>query len=398
MFGFSDRGSTGTRISRRGVLLGAGATTAVAIGATTTLSAQETTRIKIGQIQALTGPSAAYGVRARDGAAMAAEAVNVAGGITVAGKKYQLEVLDGDIVNDPKQAITLFRQYALDNQVVAALGSTTSVGYVPLVPVSAQLGLPIISNGAGAPIKRWSPWAYRVNPVGKIAVPATLAVAAKVEKIKRLAVIYDQANDAQKHDAEICQQEASTIGYEVVAFEACRSGDQDFSPQIATIKKAAPDAVFVAAATGDGIKIVLQLRSSGVDKPLITGNGSFDDTVYWDGTRGGIKGGYTYVSRDLNSATDKLAEWLAQYKSKFSLPPNAFSLYGATSLWTVVEAIKQANSIDRKAVQAALSKLDFTDPLGSRVQFNNPPDGENLQPSLTVVRILGRGLYESVTA
>ena len=140
MVSFAGCRPIGTRISRRGVLLGVGATAAGAIGAPRTLSAQEINRIKIGHVQALTGPSAAYGVRARDGAAMAAEAINLAGGITVAGKKYQLEVLDGDIVNDPKQAITLFRQYALDNQVVAALGSTTSVGYVPLVPVAAQLG------------------------------------------------------------------------------------------------------------------------------------------------------------------------------------------------------------------------------------------------------------------
>lgn len=397
MGSFSGSRRAAARISRRHLLVGAGAATAAVIGGITPLRAQDST-IRIGNIQALTGPSAAYGVRARDGAAMAADAVNSAGGITVAGKKYQLELLDGDIVNDPKQAITLFRQYALDSQVVAALGSTTSVGFVPLVPVAAQLGLPLINNGAGAPIKRWTPWAYRVNPVGQNAVPVTLKAAANAEKIKRLAVIYDQSNDAQKHDAEICRQEASAIGYEVVAFEACRSGDQDFSPQIATIKRAAPDAVFVATATGDGIKIVLQLRSSGVDKPLITGNGSFDDTVYWDGTRGGIKGGYTYVSRDLNSATDKLADWLTQYKSKFSLTPNAFSLYGATSVWTVVEALKKANSIDRKAVQTALSKLDFVDPLGSRVHFNNPPDGENLQPLVSVIRIRDRGLYEQVPA
>ena len=94
---------------------------------------------KFGHIQPLTGPSAAYGIRARDGALIAVEEINAAGGWTDAkGQKRQLEMLVGDMANDPKQAITLFRQYATDSQVVALLGPTNSVGYIPLVPVAAR--------------------------------------------------------------------------------------------------------------------------------------------------------------------------------------------------------------------------------------------------------------------
>ena len=72
--------------------------------------------IKFGHIQPLTGPSAAYGIRARDGAMIAVEEINAAGGWTDAkGQKHQLEMLVGDMANDPKQAITLFRQYATDS-------------------------------------------------------------------------------------------------------------------------------------------------------------------------------------------------------------------------------------------------------------------------------------------
>ena len=47
-----------------------------------------------------------------------------------------------------------------------------------------------------------------------------------------------------------------------------------------------PDAIYVAATTGDGIKVVSQIREAGIDKRLITGYGSFQDPVYWDGTSG----------------------------------------------------------------------------------------------------------------
>ena len=93
------------------------------------------------------------------------------------------------------------------------------------------------------------------------------------------------------------------IGYEIVAFEAFRAGDQDFSPQITKIRSLKPDAIYVAAATGDGIKVVSQIREAGIDKRLITGYGSFQDPVYWDGTRGVVKGDYTWLAQDLTSPT-----------------------------------------------------------------------------------------------
>src|SRR5262245_18214859 len=87
--------------------------------------AQGAAVLRIGHIQPITGPSAAYGIRARDGAIMAVDEINAAGGWTDAkGKKYQFEMPLGDMVNDPKQAITLFRQYATDPPVIVALGPT----------------------------------------------------------------------------------------------------------------------------------------------------------------------------------------------------------------------------------------------------------------------------------
>src|ERR1051325_9047830 len=209
---------------RRFVTLAAG-TASLALSPTSPARAHAAGVVKIGHIQPLTGPSAAYGIRARDGAIMAVDEINAAGGWTDAkGKKDQVEKPLGDMVNEPKQAITLCRQYATDAQVIAALGPTNSVGYVPLVPVAGQIKLPIIGNGSGAPIKEWNPYVYRVNPVASVALPLMLQKIIAKEKVKKLAVIYDQTQDAQAGDAEVCKQQAGKLGYELVAFEAFRAG------------------------------------------------------------------------------------------------------------------------------------------------------------------------------
>jgi branched-chain amino acid transport system substrate-binding protein len=385
----------GAMTRRRFAALAAG-TAAFALAPRRFARAQSGGVLKIGHIQPLTGPSAAYGIRARDGALMAVDEINAAGGWTDAkGKKYQLEMPLGDMVNDPKQAITLFRQYANDPQVIVALGPTNSVGYVPLVPVAGQIKLPIIGNGSGAPIKdkEWSPYAYRVNAVGAVAVPLMLQKVIAKEKIKKLAVIYDQTQDAQAGDAEVCKQQAGKLGYELAAYEAFRAGDQDFSPQITKIRSVKPDAIYVAGATGDGIKVTSQIREAGLEQRLITGYGSFHDPVYWDGTKGTVKGDYTWLGQDLNGPT-AIRGFVDKYNARFpQQEATAFSTFGYDSVMALIAALKKAGEPDRDKLAAALADLDFTTPLGTRVTFKNPPDGNNINPSVIVIQVTGRGTY-----
>ena len=196
--------------------------------------------------------------------------------------------------------------------------------------------------------------------------------------------------------ARICQT-AAELGYTVSAYEAFRSGDQDFSPQISKIRSLRPDAIYVAAATGDGIKVASQVREAGIDKPMMTGFGSFHDPVYWDGTKGQIKSGYTWLAQDLSSPTGQLKGFLEKYKTKFpQQEATSFSTFGYDSIYTLAEALKKAGEADRGKVSAALASLDFTSPLGSRVTFKNPPDGNNINPSVVVVKINGRGTYSAV--
>ncbi|HEX2151432.1 MAG TPA: ABC transporter substrate-binding protein [Stellaceae bacterium] len=359
--------------------------------------ARADTVVKIRQIEPLTGPSAAYGIRARDGAAMAVEEINAAGGVADGkGSKFKLEMAAEDMVNDPKQAVTIFRQYATDSSIVASIGPTNSVGFVPIVPIAGQLKLLLLGDGSGAPIKEWNPWAFRVNPIAATAVPVVLKKIVSKEKIKRLAVIYDQTQDGQVGDSQVCKNMAGELGYEIVAFEAFRAGDQDFSPQLATIRAARPDAIYVAAATGDGVRAVSQIREMGLKQPLLTGYGSFQDPVYWDGTKGQVKDGYTWLGQDLSSPAAQLKEFLERYNKRFPQEATSFSTYGYDAVHTVAEAVKRAGSIDREKVQQTLSSIDFTTPLGTKVTFKNPPAGDNLTPSVVVIQVTDRGTYAAV--
>jgi branched-chain amino acid transport system substrate-binding protein len=254
----------------------------------------------------------------------------------------------------------------------------------------------MILGHAAAPIKSWNPWGYRVNPIADTTTPLFLKKVSSLISPKRLALLFDQTQEGQLADADVVRRLPGEIGYEIVSADAFRGGDQDFSPQIANLKNANPDAIYIAASVADGIKIVNQLRGVGVELPIITGYGSFLDPLYWEGTNGSIKGGYTWIAQDIQGAKGKLKDFLDKYNAKNKLQATSYSSYGYDSVYSVVECIKRSGSIDREAMRQAMSSLEFDTPIGTRITFKNPPTGENLTPKANTIRVTGLGTYEVV--
>jgi branched-chain amino acid transport system substrate-binding protein len=383
-----------SRVSRRDLgRLAAG--TVLGLAMPPTIGRAEPATLRVMSIQAITGPSSPYGWRVRDGGQLVADDINAAG-LSVGGTSYRIEVRTEDMANDPQQAITLLRQAASNPDILAVIGPSNSVGYVPSVPAAGQLQMPLVGAGSGAPVKQWNTWSYRVNPVSETAIPVLLRKVHAQLVFKRLGVIYDQTQDGQAGDAQACKSLAQELGYDVVAFEAFRAGDQDFSAQLATIRSRKPDAIFVAAATGDGVKVASQVREAGFTVPMITGYGSFQDPVYWDGTHGEIKGCYTWLAQDLASPTPSVKNFIDRYKAKFSQEATSFSTYGADALFTIAEAVKKAGAPTRAKMQEALAELDLMSPLGTHITFHNPPNGNNNTPNVVAIQITGRGTYVAI--
>jgi ABC-type branched-subunit amino acid transport system substrate-binding protein len=129
----------------------------------------------------------------------------------------------------------------------------------------------------------------------------------------------------------------------------------------------------------------------------LTGYGAFFDPVYRNATNGKIKDCYTWLAHDPNNATGILGKWLEEYNKLFKLEPTSFSMYGYDTVYTVIECIRQANGTDRGAIQKTLSSLQFTSPIGTRISFKNPPHGNNLDPSITILKVNGRASGESIS-
>src|ERR1700674_3461408 len=78
--------------------------TAAMLGVVWAAAGQAQDVIKLGQIEAQTGPNAIYGWMGSQGVPMAVDEINKAGGFKVADKTYKLELVSLDTRGDPKEA------------------------------------------------------------------------------------------------------------------------------------------------------------------------------------------------------------------------------------------------------------------------------------------------------
>jgi branched-chain amino acid transport system substrate-binding protein len=300
------------------------------------------------------------------------------------------------MANDRTEAIALLRKAAGDAQILAVVGPSSSVGFVPMVPVAGQLEMPVISVGAGAPLTEWNIFAYRTNPSGIEPVRATLKAVVPLVKAKRVAVIYESTQDAMVSDFNGVKTVAAELGYEVVANQSFKVGDQDFSAQITAVAAATPDLIYVAGST-EAAKVVQQIRAKGVTTAVAGGYGTLADTLIWDNSGGATKGAYTWLAQDFSKPSAPVGKLFTAYKQAYNDEGNANTMYGYDAVYAVAEAVKKSGSAtDRKKLATALSSVDFTTPLGTRISWKNPPNGDLTNPSIGIYRVVERGVLERV--
>ena len=79
-------------------------------------------------------------------------------------------------------------------------------------------------------------------------------------------------------------------------------------------------------------------------------------------------------------------KFLDDYKTRYDQQATAYCAYGADAVFTLAAALQKAGKVDRKALRDVLATFDYTTPLGTHVKFNNPPNGENLDPTIVSVQ------------
>ena len=317
---------------------------------------------KIGGIGPLTGGAASYGISVKQGAQIAIDEINAAGGVN----GYTLELLFEDDECDEEKAISAYNKL-MDQDITALMGAVTSGCSIAVSGESIGDGiLQITPSGSAQDCTKYDN-AFRIcftDPLqGK-----TMADYIADQGFKSVAVIYDVADEYSKGITEAFVAAAGERGLNIATQESFTSGDVDFKTQLTKIKGTDADCIFLPIYYTEVAYISEQAPTVGVNLPYFGCDG-------WDGVIAQLEGDTTNIEGAIfltpfvaNSEQANVQSFVAAYKAAFgdASAPDQFAADGYDAIYVIKAAIEACDGdVTNENLIAAMTKVSVDGLTGS---------------------------------
>ncbi len=326
--------------------------------------------IKVGLAISLTGAANIYGPSQQNGAKLAMEQINAAGGI--GGAKIALVVEDDASARD--QGITVFRKLINEDKVVAILGPTLSGVAAGAHPVAQQAGLAVGKCDYGA-----CDWIFRASLGEETALPAALKAAKDKLNLKKVVLMFESDQKFAADGAEIFKKAAADNGITIARTIPYKTADVDFSAFVTQAKGEGPDAILASGLAGTASKVLIEVGKQFPQGLRVVGSNGFNSPAVI--AAAGAAAPNMIVGTAWNKAsTDKTnADFVRAFKDKYGSDPDQFATQAYTAMIVLADAMKRsANATDKAALKKALEGTkDLATPLGA---FSFTADHDVKQP------------------
>jgi branched-chain amino acid transport system substrate-binding protein len=321
--------------------------------------------LRIGLITTLSGPGAVIGADIRDGFALAVEqAGGKLGGLDT-------QVIEADDQQKPDVAVSLAARMTEKERVPFVTGIIWSNLALAMMPTLAGGNVFLISPNAGTSAlagAQCSPYFFNVSwPVDSIGEAAGAAAQAQgVKRVYALAPNYPSGKDVVTGFKRAFKGEMAGEVYTPF-------GQLDYAAEIAQVKAAKPDGVFIFYPGGMGINFLKQYDQAGLLGQIpLTGPGfSFDQDILpaiGDAALG-IKAPLQW-SPDLDNAANRA--FVASFRAKFGRIPSYYAAQSYDSARLIGGAVAAVGGdlADKDKLRTALRAAPFESVRGA-FRFNS---------------------------
>lgn len=311
--------------------------------------AQDT--IKVPCLCELSGAGAVSGSNYRDGAHLAVDEINAAGGIL--GKT--IEMVDYDTATDPQVSRAL-AQKAIDAGAYAIMGTVYSGSTIVNMLVAKQAGVPQFT-GAEAPAitERGNPYVFRTSSSSAKGVPGLTPYFKDTLKAKKVAVAWVN-NEFGKGGRDAFLSEMKKAGIEVAADVPSEQGQVDYAADIAKIKRANVDGVFVYVNEEESARFLKEAKKQGLTVPLVgevTLTGQKVIELAGDASNGAL----AHVGLTTEASTPGIRVFADKFRKQFKRETDHNGIKGYIGVYAIKYASEIAGKLDRQALADTLHGL-----------------------------------------
>ena len=320
--------------------------------------------VKIGFNVPLTGFAAADGKSALNGAELAVEQANADGGI--AGQQIELIVYDDQA--SPKEAAPIASRLIEKDQVKVAVSGSYSGSTRAAAGVFQEAGIPYVAAYAVHPdITRAGNFVFRTSFVGEVQGRAGAKLIGEGLGKKNV-VLITLKNDFGKSLANGFREAAAKFGINIVSEYEYSIKDRQFGPIVAKVKADAPDAIYASGYFFTAGPLVSQLRSGGVDVPVI-GQEGYDSEKFIEIAGKAAEGVIITTSLDRDSDAAETRNFIAAFEKKAGAKADMVAASAHTAVKVVIAAMRKAGTDDPKAIRAAIAATKIVASTGT-ISFN----------------------------
>lgn len=311
--------------------------------------------IKIGAIGPVTGAAAVYGQAVKNGAELAVEEINAAGGINGAQVEFKFE----DDEHDAEKAVNAYNNLK-DWGMQALLGTVTSAPCVAVGEVANQDNMFLLTpSGTAVECVQYDN-AFRVcfsDPMQGLESAKYIGENGLASKV---AVIYDSSDVYSTGIYEAFVKEAANQDFEVVAAEAFTSESKtDFSVQLQKAKDSGAELVFLPFYYSEASLVLKQAAGMNYN-PIFFGCDGMDGILAVEGFDANLANNLMFLSPFTPTSTDEaIQKFVTAFKDKYGDTPNQFAADAYDGIYAMKAAMEKAD------VKPGMASSDVCDGLKS---------------------------------
>jgi branched-chain amino acid transport system substrate-binding protein len=353
--------------------------------------------IKIGSFGPLTGGSAAKGKALKNGAHLAAEEINAAGGVL--GKK--LVLVDADDEAKAERGAAVVKDFLEKERVVAVVGSANTAVADAAAALANERRVPLIVAGAtGSKVNELfaqAPQNYVFRMGASDAVQSQMMVteAFAARGKTKAAILADTTPYGAQGRARI-ESLIEGRGLKPAYVGAFKVGDVDMTAQVTAAKAAGAEVLLIQAQGPEAAAVARALEKVGWKVPII-GTWNLSNPEYVGGAGPFGEGAFTpQTFIEAGASEPGQLKFVEAYRKRYAtahvdMAPAAAQAYDAVHLLAL--AMRQAGSVEGPKLKGALEDLKATyeGATGSYDAPWRPDDHEAVTPANVVWGVVKGG-------
>jgi branched-chain amino acid transport system substrate-binding protein len=349
--------------------------------------------ITIGSLHPLSGSAAADGQQMDNGAKLAIDAINEAGGIESL-DGAQLELASADTQGAPEVGQSE-AQRLIEDGAVALVGTYQSAVSQNVAAVAERNRVPFVIDvsSADAILQQGYKFTFRLQPSAQVLAERGAEYLADVSKnadapAQKVAILHEQGpfGTAIK---DTFSAKAEELGMEigpVISYDP--ASVSDFTTQITTVRESGADVLMVAGYYRDGVLVANAVNTVKPGLAAVWGvaNGAFD-TPQFPGEVGEAGEGFFDANYRLDMTNPDTQELADKYKQEFGDDIRTAAVLSYDAVRVVAAALEKAGDASPQAVRDAIAEteLDSLIAQDGPIAFDEAGENENAAPILMQV-------------